>query len=72
MPINDTPLHTQSTTQFFRSFIVCSLEVVATLLRLPRAGNLNDGVRRINGLENAELAAGESIRVAEVNRVFGA
>lgn len=72
MPIKDVPLHTQSTTQLFRSFIVGSFEVIATLLRLPRAGRLQDGMRRIISLENADLAACESIRTAEVNRVFDA
>ena len=72
MPIHDNPRPTQNAIHLFGSIIRCSFAVIATLLRLPRAGELNDGMRRINGVENADLAAGERIRAAEVNRVFDA
>lgn len=72
MPIHDNSSPTQNTAHLFGSIIRCSVEVITTLLRLPRAGELNDGMRRINGLENADLAAGEVIRTAEVNKVFDA
>ncbi len=54
------------------SFLSGVAEILRTLVRLPHGGELQEGVRRINGLSEESLAAVGRTRPMEINRVFDA